>query len=95
MKYNHKYRALFSARFTLLFLASIAGKNNSALSQHSRKTVKALCTLPVDHYVTRVAYEHYRDLMAHADFQIKQMNHWNLLCANFSSGKPIPRENCC
>ncbi|EWH10939.1 hypothetical protein DS2_06596 [Catenovulum agarivorans DS-2] len=58
--------------------------STSAYSQQKQPIVALYIPL-ADHYAALVAYEKYREQMKFADFQIKQMQSWDLLRAYFYS----------
>jgi len=56
-------------------------------AQDNRTKVHALYIPLADHYAALVAYERYASQMKHANFQITQMENWDLLRAYFQSGE--------
>jgi len=55
-------------------------------AQDSRQKIHALYIPLADHYAAIVAYERYASQMKYADFEIEQMENWDLLRAYFQSG---------
>ncbi len=82
--YSCLYPTLQAALLLLLTLCFSA--NVAATSTH-KQTIKSLYIPLADHYAALVAYERYRGQMQHADFQIEQMENWDLLRAYFQSGE--------
>ena len=69
----------------LICLISSALLANTADSVRSKHAIKALYIPLADHYAALVAYEKYREQMQYADFQIVQIQSWDLLRAYFRS----------
>ena len=71
----------------LLIAGHASAQDAKPAPKPDRTPIKAIYIPLADHYAGIVAYERYRDEMAHANYTIERMKSWPLLRAYFMSGE--------